>query len=116
MKCPRCEATERQVKSGFNESGSQRYKCQLCSKRYTPQPVKQGYPEEVRQLAVRMYVDGNNLRRIGRHLGISHQCVANWVKDHARRLPQAPQPEKVNIVEMDELHTFVEKKKTRLSS
>jgi len=60
-----------------------------------------------------MYVDGMNLRRIARHLGVNHQSVANWVKAYAAQLPAAPLPEEVDTVEMDELFTFVGKKKTR---
>ena len=63
-----------------------------------------------------MYIDGMNLRRIGRHLGVNHQSVANWVKAHADQLPPAPQPEQVDIVEMDELFTFINEKKTRHTS
>ena len=35
-----------------------------------------------------------------------------WVKAHAEQLPDAPVPEEVEAVEMDELYTFIEKKKT----
>lgn len=51
-----------------------------------------------------------NLRRIARTLRVNHQSVANWVKAHAARLPDAPVPSEVEIVELDELFTFVEKK------
>ena len=61
-----------------------------------------------------MYVDGMNLRRIGRHLGVSPQSVANWVNAHAAQLPPAPLPDRVETVEMDELFTFIEEKKTVL--
>jgi transposase-like protein len=35
MKYPHCQSKEEQVKAGFNTSGSQRYKCNKCQKRYT---------------------------------------------------------------------------------
>lgn len=35
-KCPRCGATDRQIKIGKNASGSQRLKCQHCKTKYTP--------------------------------------------------------------------------------
>jgi transposase-like protein len=76
----------------------------------------QGYPEATRLQAVRMYVDGMNLRRVARHLGVNHQSVANWVKAYAAQLPPAPLPEEVETIEMDELHTFVERKKTKPTS
>jgi transposase-like protein len=116
MKCPKCQSSENQTKAGRNESGSQRYRCGRCQIRYTPEPAIRGYPDEIRQQAVRMYLDGMNLRRIGRHLGVNHQSVANWVKAHSDRLPPAPQPAEVDIVEMDELFTFIQEKKTRRTS
>jgi transposase-like protein len=70
-----------------------------------------GYGDEVRLQAVRLYVDGLNLRRIARHLGVSPQSVANWVKAHAARLPPPPMPDEVETIEMDELYTFIGDKK-----
>ena len=63
-----------------------------------------------------MYVDGLNLRRVARHLGVNHQSVANWVNAYAEQLPAAPQPEAVDIIEMDEVFTFIGEKKTKSSS
>lgn len=112
-KCPQCQSTDKQNKAGFTGAGSQRYRCMVCGKKYTPAPKEHGYSADVRQRAVEMYVDGNNLRRIGRQLGVSPQSVANWVKAYTAQLPPAPQPEQVEVVEMDELHTFIEHKKTK---
>jgi transposase len=113
MKCPKCQQTECQVKSGRTGTGSQRYKCQSCGCRYTPEPKAQGYSDEIRLRAVQRYVDGGNLRRVARQLGVNHQSVANWVKAHAAQLPAAPLPQQVEIIEMDEIHTFIEYKKTK---
>jgi transposase-like protein len=63
-----------------------------------------------------MYVDGINLRRIARHLGVNHQSVANWVKTYAAGLPAAPVPDKVENAEMDEIFTFIGDKKTEYTS
>ena len=111
MKGPKCHRSEEQVKAGRNESGSQRDKCNPCRSHYTPEPAVHDYPDKVRQQAVRMYPDGGSLRRIARHLGVNYQSVANWVKSYADRLPPAPQPERVDIVEMDEQFTFIQEKK-----
>lgn len=70
----------------------------------------------MRQQALRMYLDGMNLRRIGRHLGIHHRTVSLWVKAYAARLPEAPLPEEVKAAELDELFTFIGHKKTGSSS
>jgi transposase-like protein len=87
-----------------------------CGCKYTPEPKQHGYPDEVRQQAIRMYVDGMNLRRIGRHLGIHHRTVSLWVQAHAANLPEAPQPERVKEAEADELFTFIGNKKTGSTS
>jgi transposase-like protein len=60
MKFPNCKALTRQVKNGFNGSGSQKYLCKECGHKYTPEPKVNGYPAETRQLAVRMHVEGNS--------------------------------------------------------
>jgi len=112
MKCPRCEHTEHQHKIGKTEAGSQRYRCYSCGCKYTPVKKARGYSSEVRQKAVQLYVDGTNLRRIGRQLKVNPQSVANWAKAHAELLPPAPVPEKVENAELDEIFTFIGKKKT----
>ena len=112
MKCPKCKDEKKQYKDGFTKAGSQRYRCGECGARYTPEPKQQGYSQEVRQLAVRMYTDGLGFRQIARHLKLSHSTVMEWVKAHAEQLPDAPMPKEVDTVEMDELYTFIETKKT----
>jgi transposase-like protein len=112
-RCPYCQASERQVKTGKNPSGSQRWKCQACGHKYTPEPVEQGYPEAIRQQAVKLYVDGLNYRRIARHLGVDHKSVIHWVNAYTDQLPPAPLPPQVRNAELDELFTFVGKKKTK---
>jgi transposase-like protein len=112
INCPNCHNTDRQVKVGRTQAGSQRYQCRACGHKHTPAPKQQGYADEIRQQALRLYIDGMNLRRIARHLGVVHQTVANWVKAYADSLSdQPPQPPIVTVVEQDELYTFVETKK-----
>jgi transposase-like protein len=107
-----------QVKNGRNGSGSQRYRCNVCNRRYTPEPNEKGYPMSMHEQAVRMYVDGMNFRRIARTLKVNHQTVINWVNEHAARVPDRPpaadtEPE---VVELDELFTFVGEKSVQRSS
>ncbi len=60
-----------------------------------------------------MYLEGINFRRFGRLLNIHHQSVINWVNAYADQVPDAPVPEQVDDVEMDELFTFIGSKKTK---
>jgi transposase-like protein len=116
--CPHCQRTTEQVKVGCNPSGSQRYLCKVCQRKYTPEPKEQGYPDALRQQALQLYVDGVNFRRIGRILSISHQTVANWVTAYADHLPAEPPcpAGQLEVNELDELFTFVSKKKTSFTS
>lgn len=92
--------------------GSLRYKCRECVRVYTPQPLPLGYPEETKREAVRLYLEGVNFRRIGRLLGVNHQSVVNWVNAYHAALPVAAPPvAKPDVLEMDELFTFVGSKK-----
>lgn len=63
-----------------------------------------------------MYVDGMGFRQIGRQLHVDHVSVMNWVKDYTAQLPDAPVPEEAEIVEMDEIYTYIGKKKTGSTS
>ena len=66
-----------------------------------------------------MYIDGLNLRRIGRQMRINHQTVANWINKLTKKIDpeQAPIPElgEWDTVELDELYTFVGQKKTEFT-
>jgi transposase-like protein len=117
QECPNCQNRENQIKSGMNRCGTQRYLCQLCGKTYTPEPKNQVYSEDVREKAVRLYVEGNNFRRIGRLLNVNHQSVVNRIKAyHSKIKDKAVLPTYSEAIEMDGLWTFVEKKKTKLTS
>ena len=83
-----------------------------CQRKYTPAAAAKGYPLELQQKAVKMYVDGLNYRRIARHLGVSHQTIYRWVKAYAEKLPPPPRPERVKTAELDEVYSFIGDKKT----
>jgi transposase-like protein len=102
----------KQGKAGFNLSGSQRYRCGVCHRVYTPEPNLNGYPAETHMLAIRMHLEGNSKRAIGRVLKVNHQTVVNWVADYISKLPPAEAPERPEVAELDELYSFVEQKKT----
>jgi insertion element IS1 protein InsB len=113
--CPHCQSTEQQVKNGQTAAGSQVYKCKLCQRKYVPQPQSPGHPTAIRQQAIRLVLDGNSQRQAARHSGVAPQSVANWLKQYADRLPDTlPRPSApVEVVEQDELFTFVGDKKTK---
>ena len=118
LTCPACGQTHRQTKAGKTPCGSQRYQYFHCKRFYTPAPKAHGYPRDLHLLALRMYLEDGNFRRIARLLGVHHQTVINWVNaSHAalkERGTTPPQPDTVETAELDELWTFVGSKKTVL--
>jgi transposase-like protein len=115
MECKHCQS-QQVVKDGKNGSGSQRYLCRACTRHFTPEPNSIGYDDEIKQAAVKDYLDDGNFRRIGRRLKVNHQSVVNWVNQAARTLQadDAPRPviDDDAVVELDELFTFIADKKT----
>lgn len=74
--CPVCQGTAR--KDGHTPIGSQRARCQLCGKRYTPVKKDRCAPE-LRARAVQLAGEGMGFRAIGRILGVHHSSVSRWV-------------------------------------
>ena len=115
--CPKCHSARYQVKDGLTGAGSQRVRCRVCNHRYTPHPKPHGYSDDLRTQALKLYIDGMNFRRIARHLGVHHQTSINWVNAAANQVPATmPVPEHVETVELDELFTFVGRKKSAATS
>ena len=111
--CPHCQHSHLQVKDGLTRAGSQRFRCRLCNRRYTPTPKPRGASDTLRATAIRMHVDGLSFRSIARHLDVHHQTVINWLKAAAEYVPDAPPaPDTCEVIELDELFTFVGEKKT----
>jgi transposase len=113
MNCPKC-IFGKYVKSGFN-CGRQRYKCKLCGYHYSV--AKRGYDKEVKEYALRMVADGSSFRQVARVLEVSQVTVMRWVRKYGEQLLQAQRHEhqeekQIEEVEIDELCTFVGKKKT----
>jgi transposase-like protein len=100
-----------QYKIGNTTANRQCYQCFVYGCKYTTNKKKRGFFAELCLKAIRLSVDGMNLRRIGKHLGLHHCTVSEWVKAYTSRLPDAPILEKVAIAEMDEFFTFNGEKK-----
>jgi transposase-like protein len=79
-RCPECGSIENQIKKGKNRSGTQRCMCKECGAAYTIDPKKRAYPEETRELAIKMYYSGVSGRGIGKALGMNKSNAYNWIK------------------------------------
>ena len=115
--CPSCHQDQYVIKSGLNHTGSQHYRCQSCRQYFTPDPKPEGYDLAVRTQALKLYLEGTSFRAIGRLLGLHHQTVSNWVTAAAKSLPaQITDTTPSETIELDELYSFVQQKKTRSTS
>ncbi len=58
-----------------------------------------------------MYVNGIGFRAIERLTRVNHNTVINWVRETARKLPDAPEHLEIpKVAQVDELETFAGKK------
>ena len=113
LNCPRC-ASAHKVKSGINQ-GRQRYKCKQCQYFFTVGHKSDTATPDQRRLALTLYLEGLGLRSIGRILGFSHVAVYQWVKAFGEQVARIKRPA-AQIVELDELHSYVGHKKTTAGS
>ena len=73
-----------------------------------------GHDPKIKEAAIRMYLEGNSFRAVGRALGVNFQSVINWVNAaHDKLPPQVEDQTSAEIVEIDELFTYVGKKRSR---
>jgi len=111
MDCPRCKNT-RNSKAGFAK-GRQRYKCSTCNYYYTVNQRSNVKSSDTRRLAFEMYLEGMGFRAIGRVLRISYGTVFYWIKKWGSNIELPARNETIEVVELDELHSYVGKKNYR---
>ena len=106
--CPRC-VKENCVKDGMVR-GRQRWRCRECGYRHTVQ--QRGKEAHLKRQAVELYLEGLGFRSIGRFLKVSHVAVYNWIRSFGEKLEELRSANEIEIVEMDEMHTYIGSKKT----
>jgi len=113
MNSPRC-ASSAYCKAGFSSNKRQRYKCKHCNYYYTVAIKSTAKPLSFRHRALCLYLEGMGFRQIGRALNVSHVSVYRWIRQYGSEvsLPDNDITEPIPAVELDELHSYVGKKKT----
>ena len=79
-RCPKCGKIGNQIDKGKNRSGTRRCRCLMCQIYYTPEPKRNAYSEEVRNVAIKAYYAGASGRGVGKIFGFSKANVYNWIK------------------------------------
>jgi transposase-like protein len=113
MKCPRCASTH--IRKNGKKHGKQNHICVNCGRQFIDSYEQQGYPEEIKKECLEMYVNGSGFRAIQRVKKVHHTTVINWVRELGNALPNSPEYNEIpEITQVDELETFVGKKKQNL--
>jgi transposase-like protein len=113
--CPSC-ASRHVVKNGTTRNRKQRYLCRACSRQFISNYTYQGCRAEVRQLVVPMTLNGSGIRDITRVLQVSINTVLKVIRAAAAKTPEPHLPERAVDVEVDEMWSFVGKKRNRVES
>ena len=108
-RCTKCQS-ENIVKNGMTKVGKPKYHCKACGAYGTLNPSVQYTPERKEEI-LRAYHERSSLRGLERTFGVARQTVAKWLKEKADALPLA-KAETDDVLELDELGSFVESKKT----
>jgi transposase-like protein len=111
--CLRC-GSEQISRNGRSRSGKQKYHCRECKAYGTLEPTV-AYSAARKAEILRAYHERSSLRGLERSFGVARQTVAKWLREEDARLPALPplaaaHPE--DILELDELWSFVGSKKT----
>jgi transposase-like protein len=114
MDCPRCGSIHYH-KAGFVQ-GRQRYECKECHYHYTVAKKSDVKSAETRRTALKQYLEGLDFRAIGRLLQISCGTVYDWVKKWGSLVDLPRKEEKIEFMELDEMHTYLGSKKTIVGS
>ena len=111
MNCSKCNSTN-SVKSG-KIKGRQRYRCKECGFNYTVEIKSTAKPRSVKRQALHLYLEGLGFRSIGRILGVSNVSVLNWIRDFGNKVQDlSSERQAVEMVEVDEMHSYIGSKKT----
>ena len=111
--CPKCGCAERTKNGHINNRP--RYRCRECKCDYTVAQKSTAKSVAVKRLALQMYLEGLGFRSIGRILGVSHVSVQDWIKKYGKQAEELRSEETIEVVEMDEMHSYIGQKKLHLA-
>ncbi|ARV59836.1 transposase [Nostocales cyanobacterium HT-58-2] len=113
MQCPRCKSTH--IRKNGKKQGKQNHICVNCGRQFIDvyEPPK-GYPDDIKQECLQMYINGMGFRAIERVKGVHHTTVIHWVKQLGENPPDPPEEsESSQMGELDQIKTFVGLKVTK---
>ena len=109
MDCPKC-GNKGCCKDGIVK-GRQRYLCRDCQYRYTVGQRSGTGDKAIKRQALELYLEWLGFRSIGRVLKFSHVSVFNWIKSFGEQRDEARSDSSVEVMELDEMHSYIGSKK-----
>lgn len=101
------------VRNGANRCGQAQYHCKDCGVYRVLKPVP-AYSAVHKQTILNAYKERASLRGLRRIFGVARQTVLRWLKERVQRLPDLKDtlvpPQTNDVLELDELWSFVLKK------
>ncbi len=112
MDCPKCKDTN-YCKDGIINR-RQRYQCKSCSYRYTVTQRSNTRSNEIKRMALSMFLEGLDYRVIGRILQVNYVTIFYWIKEWGMHAKKIKSETPIRSIAIKELHAIVsEKKKTK---
>ena len=112
LQCTRCGA--RDFRKNGTHAGVQRYRCRACGGYFSDRPRKFGFADKAK--ALDMYLNNVGIRKIARFMGASPALMVRWVKAFGAQVSAqiaaagaSTATDAPDIIEMDEVYTFVQK-------
>lgn len=112
MNCPKCKDTNYCKDGVINQR--QRYQCKSCNYRYTVTRKSDIRSDEIKRMALSMYLEGLKYRTIAKILQVNYVTVFYWIKEWGVEINKIKSDSMLRTVKIDELHSVVSlKKKTK---
>ena len=110
MNCRKCKSHD--VRKDGKVKSKQRFYCINCHYHFTVAKKTTAASGLVKKHALLLYLEGLGFRSIGRFLNVSHVSVYKWIKHFGEQLAPLKSDHHIQVVELDELHTYIGQKKT----
>ena len=110
MDCPKCNS--REYNKDGKAKGRQRYLCKKCKYHYTVTQRSGTGSSVIKRQALQLYLEGLGFRSISRILNFSNVTILNWIRSFGKQLDSIRNNNSAEVMEIDEMHTYIGSKKT----
>jgi len=112
LECKHCGS--KNIRKNGTNRGIQRYYCKVCNRTFAPR--NELYGAKAKAMTLLMYLNNVGIRKCALFQGVSRQTISNWIEEAHEKYRdllescQIDSGEKADIIEMDEIYTFVKKR------